>query len=91
MLYVSIIVTSLQISGQLPLAPNTTTTTEPPPEETCVPDEIVVDEEAILNQLNSGELLTEAPQTENGINCEDGPQLVKLIDSLFCYVLVIAN
>ena len=57
--------TVLQVSGQLPTVPITTpgdptTTIVPPPEDECVPNvTIAVDEDALLNQLNSGQLAIE--------------------------------
>ena len=66
------------MSGQLATTPITPTTTAPSPGDACVPD-AAIDEEAILNQLNNGELPIEAPQIENGTSCEDGPLTVNLL------------
>ena len=82
----------LQVNGQqadLAISPVTIkpTTITPPPPDVCIPIlKAAVDEAATLDQLNSGELAPEAPQSSAADSfsilprrCEDGPLRVSIV------------
>lgn len=89
----------LQVSGQqadlaIPPIIIKPTIITPPPLDVCIPIlTTAVDEAAILDQLNSGELAPEAPSSSAAFSilprkCEDGPLRVSILlyRQLTCFV-----
>ena len=83
-----LILCGIQVSGQqadLAIPPITIKPTiiSPPPPDVCIPIlTTAVDEAAILEQLNSGELAPEVPQSSDTFSilprrCEEGPLRVR--------------